>query len=77
MRQAGYCDRCEWMPLSEVCDRLILHPNTPPKWAASGKLTRTTHLPVPLYLRASVEHQREQMIEQGKGWLGRFGGARR
>ena len=55
------------MTTEEVMGRLGVSHSTPLRMAYDGRLHRANSLV--LYYRADVEHQREQILASGKGWL--------
>lgn len=69
MRQAGYCDSCEWMLTWEVIDRLGVNRETVIRMTARGELLQAgKNIPRPLWHRSTVEHKRHLMVINRQGW---------
>lgn len=57
LRQAGYCESCEWMTTAQVVRRLLINSRTLRQWTAAGKIPRYGAWRN-LYHRADVEAKR-------------------
>jgi hypothetical protein len=73
LRQAGYCDLCEWMTTSDVRQYLMVGPNTPRNWTKQGRIRQAKLNGQPLYHRADIELMRAQWIQEKRGWVGLVG----
>lgn len=70
LRQAGYCERCEWMTTDEALRRLMIANQTLDRMADRGELRKVKVGHRVLWHRAEIEGAREQMRLKGKGWVG-------
>jgi hypothetical protein len=68
LRQAGYCQRCEFMTRAEVVEYLMVGTHTPLLWSWAGKVRTVKIAHRLLFPRADVEHMGARMRATKRSW---------
>ena len=70
LRQAGYCDACEFMTTAQAAERLVADRKALYRMAARGKLRKVKISARALWHRAEIEGVSAQWTREGRGLFG-------